>query len=151
MFMKKLSLLTGVRLIEPDLFDGHDPHNKTFLYQVAINHELNPIEVSEEEAKHFKQKHQDNVEIYDKNGTWYVVFKKGTMLYIPKALKFDRFVAGQVPSSWNPPILGIPDDIIRQVDRVTLFTLVSTAEALICSGITDPYEFYQFGSTSSIR
>lgn len=141
---------TGIRLIEPDLFDGYDPLNKTFLHQVAINHDLNPIEVSEEEAKHFKQKHQDTVDIYSKNGVWYVKFKKGAMMYIPKALRFDRFVAGQIPSTWNPSILGIPDDIIRQVDRVTLFTLVSTVEALISSGITDPYEFYQYVHISEV-
>src|SRR5205823_6172885 len=55
---------TGIRIIEPELFDGYDPNNKTFLHQIAINHDLNPIEVSEEEANYFKQKHKENVIIY---------------------------------------------------------------------------------------
>ncbi|CAK5093452.1 unnamed protein product, partial [Aphanomyces euteiches] len=35
-------------------------------------------------------------------------------------------------------------DVAEAVDPITLFTLVSTAQALISAGITDPYEFYQY-------
>jgi 3-oxoacyl-(acyl-carrier-protein) synthase len=73
-----------------------------------------------------------------------VKLKKGALLYIPKALRFDRLVAGQIPTGWNAKRYGIPDHIIQQVDPCTLYTLVSTVEALISSGITDPYEFYQY-------
>ncbi|CAK4125871.1 unnamed protein product [Aphanomyces euteiches] len=38
---------------------------------------------------------------------------------------------------------GILADVAEAVDPITLLTLVSTAEALISAGITDPYEFYQ--------
>ena len=72
---------------------------------------------------------------------WHVLLRRGAVLYVPKALRFDRFVAGQVPTHWSAERLGVPKDIIRQVDRVTLFTLASTAEALISAGMTDPYEF----------
>ena len=53
-------------------------------------------------------------------------------------------MAGQIPTGWDPAILGVPDDIINQVDPVTLYTLVSTVEALVGSGVTDPYEFYEY-------
>jgi 3-oxoacyl-(acyl-carrier-protein) synthase len=39
---------------------------------------------------------------------------------------------------------------VNQVDRVTLFTLVSTVEALIASGVTDPYEFYKYVHVSEV-
>ena len=69
---------------------------------------------------------------------------------IPKALRFDRFVAGQIPTGWDAKRYGIPDDIISQVDPVTLFVLVCTVEALLASGITDPYEFYQYIHISEV-
>jgi phosphopantetheine--protein transferase-like protein len=144
---------TGIRLIEPELFGGYDPHNKMFLHQVALNSDMAPLEVSSEEAKAFKQRHGDAVDIFqseENTDAWFVKLKKGAVLYIPKALKFDRFVAGQIPSTWDPAILGVPADIINQVDRVTLFSLVSTVEALVAAGITDPYEFYQYVHVSEV-
>ena len=38
---------------------------------------------------------------------------------------------------------GIPEDIIAQTDRATLWALVCTAEVLNASGITDPYQLYE--------
>lgn len=140
---------TGIRIVEPELFDGYDPFNKTFLHQVALNHDMNPVEVSEEEAKHFKQKHKDKVDIFEKDGSWFLKMKKGAVLYIPKALKFNRFVAGQIPTSWDPANLGIPQDIISSVDRVTLFSLVSTVEALVASGTF--LSSFQVNLTSTLR
>lgn len=52
-------------------------------------------------------------------------------------------VAGQIPTGWNAGRYGIPQDIIDRTDRVTLWSLVCTAEALNQSGITDPYELYK--------
>jgi 3-oxoacyl-(acyl-carrier-protein) synthase len=37
-----------------------------------------------------------------------------------------------------------------QVDPVTLYNLVSTVEALVSSGITDPYEFYEYVHVSEV-
>lgn len=148
-----LLMHTGIRLIEPELFGGYDPHNKMFLHQVALNSDMAPLEVSSEEARAFKQRHGDAVDVYqseDNPDAWFVKLRKGAVLYIPKALKFDRFVAGQVPSTWDPATLGIPADIIHQVDRVTLFSLVSTVEALVSAGVTDPYEFYQYIHVSEL-
>lgn len=76
--------------------------------------------------------------------------KRGAVIIVPKALKFDRLVAGQVPTGWNPAAFGIPADIITQVDRVTLFNLVSTAEALMNAGISDPYELYEYIHVSQV-
>ncbi|KIY48751.1 thiolase-like protein, partial [Fistulina hepatica ATCC 64428] len=45
---------------------------------------------------------------------------------------------------------GIPEDIVTQVDRVSLWALVCVAEAMNMSGITDPYELYQHIHPSEI-
>ncbi|KXN65981.1 thiolase-like protein, partial [Conidiobolus coronatus NRRL 28638] len=137
---------TGIRILEPELFNGYDPNNRTFYREVVIDHDLEPMELSLEEAEQFKRKHGDKVDIIEvkSSGQFLAKLRRGATLYIPKALQFDRLVAGQVPTGWDPKTYGLPDDIIQQVDRLSLFVLVSTVEALISAGITDPYEFYKY-------
>ncbi len=55
-----------------------------------------------------------------------------------------------VIARWSAASYGIPADIINQVDRVTLFNLVSTAEALMSAGISDPYELYSYLHVSQV-
>ncbi len=142
----------GIRLIEPELFNGYDPHKKQLMQEVVIEEDLDPFESSKETAEEFKREHGDQVEIFEvaDSGEFTVRLKKGATLLIPKALKFDRLVAGQIPTGWNAKTYGIPDDIISQVDPVTLYVLVCTVESLLASGITDPYEFYQYVHLSEV-
>ncbi|KAI9703507.1 MAG: 3-oxoacyl-[acyl-carrier-protein] synthase [Bogoriella megaspora] len=143
---------SGIRLIEPELFNGYDPNKKQLLQEIQIEEDLDPFEASKETAEEFKREHGDKVEIFElpDSGEFSVRLRKGATLLIPKALRFDRLVAGQIPTGWNAKTYGIPDDIIEQVDPVTLFVLVSTVEALLASGITDPYEFYKYVHISQV-
>lgn len=143
---------SGIRLIEPELFDGYDPNKKQLMQEVVIEEDLDPFESSKETAEEFKREHGDKVEIFEitDSGEYTVRLKKGATLLIPKALKFDRLVAGQIPTGWNAKHYGIPEDIISQVDPVTLYVLVCTVESLLASGITDPYEFYQYVHISEV-
>nr|UWK20280.1 fatty acid synthase alpha subunit [Trichoderma cf. fertile] len=143
---------SGIRLIEPELFDGYDPNRKQLLHEVVIEEDLEPFESSKETAEEFRREHGDKVEIFEipETGEYIVRVKKGASLWIPKALRFDRLVAGQIPTGWDPKRYGVPEDIISQVDPVTLFLLVSTAEALLSSGVTDPYEFYKYVHVSEV-
>ncbi|CAO2658206.1 Nn.00g059290.m01.CDS01 [Neocucurbitaria sp. VM-36] len=142
----------GIRLIEPELFNGYDPKKKELMQEIQIEEDLDPFEASKELADEFKRQHGDKVEIFaiEESGEYTVRMKKGATLLIPKALRFDRLVAGQIPTGWDAKKYGVPDDIISQVDPVTLFVLVSTAECLLSSGITDPYEFYQYVHLSQV-
>ena len=143
---------SGIRLIEPELFHGYDPKKKQLMQEVQIEEDLEPFETSKETAEEFKREHGDKVEVFEvtETGEFTVRMKKGATLLIPKALRFDRLVAGQVPTGWNAKTYGIPDDIISQVDPVTLYVLVCTVESLLASGITDPYEFYQYVHISEV-
>ncbi|KAH8707112.1 fatty acid synthase-like protein [Phaeosphaeriaceae sp. PMI808] len=143
---------SGIRLIEPELFNGYDPKKKQLMQEIQIEEDLDPFEASKELADEFKCQHGDHVEIFaiEDSGEYTVRMKKGATLLIPKALRFDRLVAGQIPTGWDAKKYGVPDDIISQVDPVTLFVLVSTAECLLSSGITDPYEFYQYVHLSEV-
>jgi len=142
---------SGIRLIEPELFNGYDPKKKQMLQEIQIEEDLDPFEASKETAQEFQREHGEKVEIFElESGEYQVRLKKGAALLIPKALRFDRLVAGQIPTGWDAKRYGVPDDIISQVDPVTLFVLVSTAEALLSSGITDPYEFYKYVHISEV-
>ena len=142
---------SGIRLIEPELFNGYDPNKKQLMQEVVIEEDLDPFEASKELADEFKLEHGEKVEVFIlESGEYTVRLKKGATLLIPKALKFDRLVAGQIPTGWNAKTYGIPDDIISQVDPVTLYVLVCTVESLLASGITDPYEFYKYVHISEV-
>ncbi|KAG1089234.1 hypothetical protein G6F42_020033 [Rhizopus arrhizus] len=136
---------TGIRFIEPEIMGGYNPEKKMLMQEVVIDHDLEPCECSKEEAEHFKHQQGEKADIYESgNGSWFVVIHKGAALYVPKALRFDRLVAGQIPSGWDATRYGVPQDIIDQVDPVTVFNIVSTVEAFISAGITDPYEFFKY-------
>ncbi|KAJ2709134.1 fatty acid synthase alpha subunit Lsd1, partial [Coemansia sp. D1744] len=113
---------------------------------------MEPFEASAEEAAAFKQSNGDKVDIWENgdSGSWSVRFLKGALIRVPAAVSADRLVAGLLPTGWNAERFGIPDDVVKQVDPVTLFALVSTVEALVRSGITDPYELYQHIHISEI-
>ena len=143
---------SGIRLIEAELFNGYDPNKKQLMQEIQIEEDLDPFEASKETAEEFKREHGDKVEIFEipESGEYTVRLRKGATLLVPKALRFDRLVAGQIPTGWDARKYGVPEDIISQVDPVTLFVLVSTAEALLSSGITDPYEFYKYVHISQV-
>ena len=143
---------SGIRLIEPELFNGYDPKKKQLLHEVQIEEDLDPFESSKETAMEFQRQHGEKVEVFEiaDSGEFQVRLKKGATLLVPKALRFDRLVAGQIPTGWDAKRYGVPDDIVSQVDPVTLYVLVSTAECLLASGITDPYEFYKYVHISEV-
>ncbi|GAP87076.2 putative fatty acid synthase subunit alpha reductase [Rosellinia necatrix] len=137
---------TGIRVIEPEICDGgYDPENKQSLQEIQLQRDLPSFEASAEIASQLKRQHGDKTHITtDVNtGACHVQLKTGATIMVPRSAHFDRTVAGQIPTGWSPKRYGISDDIIEQVDPVTLFSLVCTVEALLCSGIVDPYELYE--------
>lgn len=145
---------SGIRLVDPELWDGYDPHKKQMLQEVVVEENLKPFEASKETAEAFKREQGTSVDIMEvpeSSGTAFTVkIKKGAVLMVPKALDFGNDVAGQFPSGWNPRTYGITDDIIASVDRITLYVLICTIESLLSAGISDPYEIYQYIHTSQV-
>ncbi|KAJ2641936.1 fatty acid synthase alpha subunit Lsd1, partial [Coemansia sp. RSA 1694] len=125
---------TGIRLIEPELTHGYDPNKRTLLREIQIEHDMEPVDIWENSG----------------SGSWSVKFLKGALIRVPMALRRDRLVAALLPTGWDPRRYGISDDVAKQVDIVTCFALVATVEALIRSGITDPYELYQYFHVSEV-
>ncbi|KFY47176.1 hypothetical protein V494_00120 [Pseudogymnoascus sp. VKM F-4513 (FW-928)] len=137
---------SGIRLIEPTFSDKYNPEKKQMTQEITVQEDLAPFETSRDTALSFKREHGDKVDIFpsSESDSYSVVMKKGATILVPKAVRFGNNVAAQIPTGWHPRTYGISDDIINQVDPVTLFTLVSTVEALLSAGITDPYEIYKY-------
>ncbi|KAI0649410.1 fatty acid synthase [Trametes meyenii] len=150
-YEKDILAHAGIRLIEPELFRGYDPKKKIFNQEIEILHDFEPFEAAEADAEKFKHEHGDKCDIWaGEGGQWFVKFKKGARIFVPKSFAFNRLVAGQIPTGWDAGRYGIPADIIAQTDRTTLWALVCAAEALNMSGITDPYELYQHMHPSEV-
>ncbi|GJC89906.1 fatty acid synthase apf5 [Colletotrichum liriopes] len=136
---------TGIRMIEPDICDnGYDPEKKACVQEVSLQRDLPPFEAAPEAAREFKNQYGNKAIVSrEESGAWTVQLKAGATVLLPKASRFNRTVAGQIPTGWSAKRYGIEDEIINQVDPVTLFALVCTVEAFLCSGIVDPYELYR--------
>lgn len=138
---------SGIRLVEPELWaNTYDPGKKEFFHEVVVEADLDPFETSEEIALAFKERHGPHIDIV--GGT--VTIKEGATIMVPKSVKCNTDVAGQIPTGFDPSTYGIPADIITQVDRTVLYALICTAEALFSAGITDPYEIYKYVHISEV-
>lgn len=142
---------TGIRILDHDVVD-YNPDKKAMLQEVVLMQDCKVV-VCEELMKEYKLMHDEsqiNIVPLNKDDMYEVHFLPGTKMYLPKAFKFDRYVSGQIPLGWNPSIYGISQDIVDQVDRLTLFALITTVEALFTSGIIDPYELYEYMDISKV-
>jgi len=139
----------GVRILEPELFEGYNPDRKMVWTKVGFERDLPIVEAaSPEQALEIQNAvgGPDKCEIVssDESAGIKIRIKAGAVLAVPRAFQFNRFVAGQIPTGWSAERLGIPPDIARAVDPVTLYALVSTMEAFVAAGVCDPYELYSY-------
>ncbi|ROW15152.1 hypothetical protein VPNG_03026 [Cytospora leucostoma] len=140
---------TGIRTVKPG--NGNPPNydaaKKEYLQEVVLDDDLPSFEASESVAKSFQLRHGNNVTISPTSSKvdapWLVTLKKGATFHIPKTVPFHQSVAGQLPSGWDPATYGIPEDIVSQVDPVTLYALCCVCEATYNAGIEDIFELYK--------
>ncbi|KAG8733584.1 3-oxoacyl-[acyl-carrier-protein] synthase, partial [Ceratobasidium sp. 423] len=98
-YEKEILEHASIRLIKPELFKGYDPKKKVFNQEVELNHDLEPLEVSETEARKFKVKHGDKVDIWaQESGKYFVKLKKGAREAVLKALGVKSKGAGAAMS-----------------------------------------------------
>ncbi|EKG16124.1 Beta-ketoacyl synthase [Macrophomina phaseolina MS6] len=136
---------TGLRLVDPAMSDNeYDPERKVFMQEIALSRDMPPFETSLEVANELTRQHGDKAVVTQTGpDACTVQLKAGATVCVPRASNYRRgAVAGQIPKGWSAKKYGIADEIIELVDPVTLYSLVCTVEALLCSGITDPYELY---------
>lgn len=150
---KQIAAHTGIRPVEPLSDTGYDPSKKEVLQEIAIEEDLPEFEASIATADALKLRHGKNVSIHrnEWTETCRVQLKRGASIMIPKSVPFTwGSVAGQLPTGWNPAKYGIPEDLINQVDPVTLYTICCVSEAFFSAGIIDPQEIFKYIHLSEI-
>ncbi|EME39096.1 fatty acid synthase-like protein [Dothistroma septosporum NZE10] len=144
---------SGIRFVDPEGSAGYDPSKKEYLHEVAVEEDLPEFEASSATAEAFRLRHGTNVSISPIEGTenCRVQVKRGASIKIPKSVPFTwGSVAGQLPKGWSPKKYGIPEDLIPQLDPVSLYTICCVAEAFYSAGITDPLEIFKYIHLSEI-
>ncbi|RAL03095.1 putative 3-oxoacyl-synthase [Aspergillus ibericus CBS 121593] len=142
---------TGIRFIEPELLNGYDPDRKEFLHEVVVNEDLPVFTAARATAEAFQLRYGDKVVITPQGEDECAVrIKKGAHFLVPKAIPFSRKVAGLLPTGWDPARYGIPEDIVAQVDPITLYVLCCVCQAMLSTGIQDPFEIYQHMHVSEV-
>jgi fatty acid synthase subunit beta, fungi type len=132
---------TGVRVIEPAV-TGFDPRALPRLVEVRLEKDFSFPAPSREVADAIvREDPEHTVLVTDQGGALRVVRRRGATLQVPASLSAHRHVAGQIPTGWDATRFGIPKELAEQVDPVTLYCLISTAEAFLSAGLS-PEELY---------
>ncbi|KAI8628005.1 putative fatty acid synthase alpha subunit FasA [Xylariaceae sp. FL1651] len=144
---------SGIRVVEPEGFDEYDPAKKELLQEVVLDEDLPAFSTSESLAQSFKLRHDDKVSIFPEGAdseNWTVIVKRGATFFVPKSTSGHQSVAGQLPKGWKASTYGIPEEIISQVDPITLYVLCCVCEAMFSAGIEDPFELYKYIHVSEL-
>ncbi|KAJ4422982.1 putative PKS/NRPS-like protein biosynthetic cluster [Gnomoniopsis sp. IMI 355080] len=142
----------GIRLIQPES-GPFNPTSKDYLHEVAIQDDIPEFETDFGTAEAIKRKHGEHAVVTrtDNRDAYRVKIKAGARIFLPKAAKMSySMVAGLLPKGWSPSRLGIPEDIIDQVDPVTLYALYCAAEAFLSAGLEDPMEVFEHMHVSEV-
>jgi fatty acid synthase subunit alpha len=132
----------GIRMIDPEsMTDGYDPNKHTVYTKCIIEEKLGPVTVLEEDLYHYKNVYGDQVEVGPGNT---VTFLPGAEIRVMKSLPKMHKVGAPLPKGWDPKRLGVPENIVRQIDPMTTFALCALSEAFISAGMEDPYEMYRY-------
>ena len=136
---------SGIRLMEPNMSDGYDPGTKEYLHEIAVEEDLPEFDATFAGAEAFKLRHGSNANIRKVGNSdgYKVKIKRGAHILVPKAVPCDGLVASQMPTGWDAVKYGVPQELISQVDPVTLYTLCCASEALYSAGIIDSLEIFK--------
>ncbi|KAH8807722.1 phosphopantetheine-protein transferase [Xylogone sp. PMI_703] len=143
----------GIRLVEPHELPGFDPNKKEYMQEIAIEENMPEFDATKATADAFKLKHGKLVSIKptDDPETFRVQIKAGAHISVAKASPFSNtLVAGLLPTGWDPARYGITEDLIRQLDTISLYTLCCVAEALYSAGIENAMELFEHIHLSDI-
>lgn len=137
---------SGIRMIGPDQDSGSDPKQRELLEEIVLEHDLPEMAVDSSTADALRSKHGDKFVMVASEGSDHVRIKllAGARILLPKAVpQLSSAVAGLLPTGWNALNYGIPEDIVRQADPITLYTLACVSDAFYSAGIRDPAEIFQ--------
>ncbi|QOR45035.1 type I polyketide synthase [Trueperella pecoris] len=70
------------------------------------------------------------------NAEWSVTRVKGATSLVPRKTTLSRYVAGQLPTDFDPTRWGIPQSMVESIDKMAVWNLVTTVDAFISAGFT---------------
>ena len=132
---------TGIRFLDENAF-AIGPDQLPVFTSILLEQDFDFPVTDLETAAPFLESNAEAT-VIELAGETRVRLPAGSVVRVPRALKLSRYAAGQVPSGWDPERFGISSRIAQQVDRVTLFNLVASAEAFISAGLT-PEELREY-------
>jgi fatty acid synthase len=140
----------GVRFVEPETV-GFDPERLPVFEKVFLDKDFTFRAGSEEEARTFAASDPDRtVYKFDAaSDAWLVTRKAGSELRVPREVRFNRRVAGQLPRGFSLARYGFGGEMLENVDPVALMNLAATVEAFISAG-TSPEELLAYVHPSRI-
>lgn len=112
---------------------------------------MEPFEVSAQTAEDFKREHGDKVVTSEgPDGQILLTIRAGATLHIPKSVNVPSFIGAQMPTGFDARTYGVPDDVVAQVDPITLHLLIAASEAFLAAGLADPWELYNHMPVSAL-
>nr|WP_317614689.1 beta-ketoacyl synthase N-terminal-like domain-containing protein [Trueperella pyogenes] len=131
--------------------------DKPITFTVASEEEARAYAAADPQFTHISRPQPGSTE-------WSVTRLKGATSLVPRKTTLSRYVAGQLPTDFDPTRWGIPQSMVESVDKMAVWNLVTTVDAFISAGFT-PAELLQaihptqvastqgtgFGGMSSMR
>lgn len=137
----------GVRFTTLDGNSKYEPPQKDVLQEIVVEEDLPAFETSLATAEALRSKHGNKISVERLPGPENICrvrIRRGATIVVPKTVAAPwAAVAGRLPDGWSATRYGIPDDIAKQVDPVTLYAICCVAEAFYSAGIADPLEVFQ--------
>lgn len=132
---------TGVRFTDPEI-QGFDPQSVVIFGDIVLENTMSFTVESLDVANTYQKQYGESVRVEKIEAGFKVTLAKGAIVKVPRRQSLTRWVAGQIPKGWDATHFGIPKDMATQIDRNTLFNLVSSAKAFDTAGLT-PEELLQ--------
>ncbi len=121
----------GVRGLET-----FDPSRVEVLTEVTLAEDLVFTVSDEAKAQSFVALDPERTEYFpDGDGGFRVVRRAGSKVRVPRAVAFERDIAGQLPEGWDPTRLGIDEGLSGEIDPTAVFNLLATSEAFRAAGL----------------
>ncbi len=135
---------SGIRIVEAEV-NQFDPRNFPAFTDVVLEEDFIIPMINQDEAYRCQIAEPDKTQVYfdEKKDKWFIRRKKGTIIKVKKSMSLERFVAGQIPTGWDPEIYGVERSLIEQVDQTSLYAILATCEAFVQAGI-EPIEIYRY-------
>jgi fatty acid synthase subunit beta, fungi type len=124
---------TGIRFADPEM-QNFDPKSVLVLTDITLEADLNLTVEDRKAADEYLTQYSDAI-VREKSGEFVVTLPKGSLIKVPRRTSLSRWVAGQVPKGWDATRFGVPQDLASQIDRTTVFNLVSSAQSFMYAGI----------------